>query len=103
MGFSANRRELPTAGLAHYSAAKAALSAYLAGLRHERRRTGINVIDVRPPHTATGFSDRPLAGSAPELPDPIDPAGLVDAVTSAMRDDRREVAWDLSARSLVVR
>lgn len=52
---------------------------------------------------ATGFSDRALAGSAPKLPDPIDPQGLLDAVTSAMRDDRREIAWDMSARSLVVR
>jgi len=25
---------------------------------------------------ATGFSDRALAGSAPKLPDPIDPQGL---------------------------
>ncbi len=63
----------------------------------------MKVIDVRPPHMATGFSDRPLAGEPPKLPDPIDPAKLVDAVLEAMREDRREVTWDLRARALVVR
>lgn len=102
VGVSAIVAEHPTAGVAHYSAAKAALSAYLAALRHEQRRARINVIDVRPPHLATGFSERPLAGSAPRLPDPIDPDEIVEALVAAIRDDRREVAWDLRARALAV-
>ncbi len=45
----------PTAGMAAYSAAKGALSAYLTALRHERRRVRTVVLDVRPPHLDTGF------------------------------------------------
>jgi cyclic-di-GMP-binding biofilm dispersal mediator protein len=32
------------------------------------RRSQIDVIDVRPPHTETGRNPRPLAGVAPKLP-----------------------------------
>lgn len=101
VGVSAIVAEYPTPGLAHYSAAKAALSAYLTALRRERRRDGLNVLDVRPPHMDTGFDRRPIFGRAPELPEPLPVAEVAAAVVEAMREDRREVAWDLKARSLV--
>lgn len=57
--------------LGHYSAAKAAFSTYFAALRRERRRDGLAVIEA------------------------------VAAVLHALREDRRQVAWDLKARDLV--
>jgi len=86
--------EFPMAHLAHYSAAKAALSAYLAALGRERRRSGPAVLDVRPPHMDTGFADRPLFGTAPErLPEPAPIEGVVVQLLAAIRDGRRELAW----------
>ncbi len=91
----------PTAGMAAYSASKAALSSYLTALRRERRRDGLNVLDVRPQHLDTGFESRPLAGSAPNLPAPADARGVSTAIVLALREDRRELAYDLGARALV--
>src|ERR671917_449883 len=67
----------PTAGLAAYSAAKAALSAHLTALRHERRRARTVVLDIRPPHLDTGFETRAIAGEAPKLPAPVPAADAV--------------------------
>jgi short-subunit dehydrogenase len=102
VGISAVTADYPTAGIAHYSAAKAALSAYLKAVRHERRRDGIHVIDVRPPHLDTGFSDRALAGTPPRLPEPVDHQQVVAATIEALRAGRREVTWDLGSRQLAV-
>ena len=102
VGISAVTADYPTAGIAHYSAAKAALSAYLKAVRHERRREGIHVIDVRPPHLDTGFSDRALAGTPPRLPEPVDHQQVVAATLDALRTGRREVTWDLASRQLAV-
>lgn len=101
VGVSAIVAEYPSAGIGHYSAAKAAFSAYLAALRRERRRDGLAVIDVRPPHLDTRFTERALFGSAPELPEPLAVSDVVEAVVDALRENRRQVAWDLKARELV--
>ena len=93
----------PTADMAAYSASKAALSAFLAAVRRERRRSGLTVLDVRPQHLATGFSDRSIEGHAPSLPEPADPDAVVATVLDALRAGKREVAWDLGRRELVVR
>lgn len=93
----------PTAGMAAYSASKAALSAYLAALRREVRRDGVTVVDVRPPHLDTDFSEHPLAGTAPELPDAHSAAALAGEVVDAIAAAKREIAWDLKERRLVVR
>lgn len=95
--------EFPTAGMAAYSASKAALSAYLAALRRERRKHGLTVLDVRPPHLDTAFADRALHGAPPALPEPADPDALVSAILDALRADRREVRYDPVKRELAAR
>jgi short-subunit dehydrogenase len=101
VALSAVVADFPTAGMAAYSASKAALSAHLAALRRERRRAGLHVLDVRPQHLDTGFESRPIAGTAPKLPAPAAAADVAQAIVAALRDDRRELAYDLKARSLV--
>ncbi len=101
VALSAVVADFPTAGMAAYSASKAALSAHLAALRRERRRAGLHVLDVRPQHLDTGFESRPLAGTAPKLPAPARAVEVAAAIVAALRDDRRELAYDLKARSLV--
>lgn len=93
----------PTAGLAGYSASKAALSAYLTALRRERRRDGMVVLDVRPQHMDTGFADRALSGTPSRLPEPGDHHAVASQIIAALREDRRELAYDLERKALVAR
>ena len=95
--------EHPTAGLAAYSASKAALSAYLAALRREQRRQGAVVLDVRPQHMDTGFADRALSGQPGQLPEPGDHRVIAGQIVSALLDERRELAYDLERKALVAR
>ncbi len=100
VALSAVVADFPTAGMAAYSASKAALSAYLTALRREVRRRRITVLDVRPPHIDTGLAGRALAGEPPPLGAGLDPEVLTAAVLAGMRDDAKVIAWDARARSL---
>ena len=84
--------EQPMAGMAAYSASKAALTAVDQALVKELRRSGVDVIDVRPPHTETGLVDRALAGAAPKLPQGLDPDVVAQRILDAIEAGRRELA-----------
>lgn len=90
---SAILADLPTAGMADYSAAKSALSTWLGVLRREERRR-MRVLDVRPPHLDTSLEERALAGDPPKLPKAQPSAEVVATVLRAMRDDASEVVVD---------
>jgi len=94
-GFVANLSavvaEQPLAGMASYSASKAALSAADAALARELRRSGVSVCDLRPPHTETGLATRPLTGTAPRLPEGLDPEVVAARVVTAIESGEREV------------
>ncbi len=83
--------EQPTAGMAAYSATKAALTAYDAAAGRELRRAGIRMIDARPPHTETGLADRPVAGIAPRLPQGLTPDAVAARVVAAVLDDEKDL------------
>ncbi len=80
----------PVAGMAAYSASKAAAWAAMTAAGRELRRRRIDVIDARPPHTETGLATRPLAGVAPKMPEGLAPdavaARIVAAVVAGERD-----------------
>jgi short-subunit dehydrogenase len=95
--------EFPTAGMAAYSASKAALSAYLTALRRERRRDLGSVLEISPGHMDTGFADRALAGEPPPLPEGESVSTLIRTALDALAADRREVRFDPKARELTVR
>ncbi|SDD25793.1 SDR family NAD(P)-dependent oxidoreductase [Auraticoccus monumenti] len=99
---SAILADVPTAGMAEYSAAKSALSTWLGLVGKEERRK-LHVVDVRPPHLDTDLSDHPLAGTAPKLPAPYPAARVVEVVLEAVRDGKKEVVWDADAREVVAR
>ncbi len=103
VALSAVLADAPMAGMAAYSASKAALSGYLAALRREVRRQRVGVLDVRPPHLATGLADRALSGTPPRLPPGHDVDDLVAHVLRGIRDDARELVWDPSAKALDLR
>jgi len=81
--------EMPTAGMAAYSASKAALTAFDRASGRELRREGIRVIDVRPPHLDTGLETRPIAGEPPRLPPGRDAADWARMVADAIEEPGR--------------
>ena len=76
--------EQPMAGMAAYSASKAAMTAYDAAAAREWRREGIRVLDARPPHTETGLADRPIHGQSPRLPQGLAPQQVADRIVAAL-------------------
>jgi NAD(P)-dependent dehydrogenase (short-subunit alcohol dehydrogenase family) len=92
VNLSAVVAEQPTAGMAAYSASKAALTAFDAAAARELRRVGIRIVDARPPHTETGLADRPLAGSPPRLPQGLDPEVVATRVVRAIMDDEPDLS-----------
>jgi len=83
--------EQPTAGMAPYSAAKAALTAADSALFRELRRKGISLCDARPPHTETGLAERPVSGAAPRLPEGLEPAAVAEKILVAVESGEQEV------------
>lgn len=91
VNLSAVVAEQPTAGMAAYSASKAALTAFDTAAGRELRRSGIRLIDARPPHTETGLADRPLAGAAPRLPQGLEPSAVTARIIEAIKQDERDL------------
>ena len=85
---------MPTAGMATYSAAKAGLSSATVALTRELRRSGIQVIDARPPHTETGLVDRAIAGEPPRLPEGLTPDAVADRVVAGIEAGERVLEAD---------
>lgn len=93
---SAILADLPTPGMATYSASKAALSAWLTATRGATRKQGVRVFDIRPPHIETGLADRAVAGTVPSgISEGSDVDTLVAQVLTGLRDDRRTLTFDL--------
>lgn len=74
-------------GMAAYGASKAATRSFDEALAREARRRKIRVIDARPPHTETGLADRPVEGTAPEMPTGLDPAAVSEVICDAIEGD----------------
>jgi cyclic-di-GMP-binding biofilm dispersal mediator protein len=83
--------EQPAAGLAAYSAVKAGLSAASQALGRELRRSGVHVMDARPPHTETGLAGRSIAGTAPQFPQGLAAAAVASTIVAGLAAGRREL------------
>lgn len=83
--------ELPTAGMAAYSASKAALFAYSTAAGRELRRSNIRWMDARPGHTETGLSSRPLFGEAPALGAGLSPNFVAHRIFQGILNDERDL------------
>jgi short-subunit dehydrogenase len=95
--------DYPTAGMAAYSATKAATSAWLTALRPEQRKRGVTVFDIRPPHIETGLAGRAIAGQAPPLKEAATVDGVVGMILDGLRTGRRELRYDLQKGDLTLR
>jgi cyclic-di-GMP-binding biofilm dispersal mediator protein len=84
--------DTPLAGMAAYSASKAALRAFDTAFAREARRAGIRVIDARPGHVATELSAHPLAGTPPRLGEGIPPAHVAQVICEALEAGSLDLA-----------
>ncbi|MCE7079872.1 SDR family oxidoreductase [Streptomyces sp. ST2-7A] len=84
----------PQPGMADYSAAKAALSAWLTAVRSEQRRRRVAVLDARLPHLETGFADRAAVGTPPAMPAPADLDAVVRGIVDALAEGAALVVPD---------
>jgi cyclic-di-GMP-binding biofilm dispersal mediator protein len=91
LNISAVVAQAPMAGMAAYSASKAAAWAAMVAATRELRRQQIDVIDARPPHTETGLATRPIAGAAPRLPEGLTPNFVATKIISGIQDGARDL------------
>jgi short-subunit dehydrogenase len=83
--------EAPTAGMAAYSASKAALAAFVQAAGREVRRGGVRLVDARPGHTSTELSQHPVAGMAPAFGAGLDPDQVAARIVRAIVDDEKDL------------
>lgn len=79
-------------GTGVYTAAKAGLSAAVAVMARDWRRQGVRCIDIRPPHTETGLSDRPEFGTAPQLGAGLSAEMVADRIWAAIEGGESALA-----------
>jgi cyclic-di-GMP-binding biofilm dispersal mediator protein len=91
LNISAVVAQAPMAGMAAYSASKAAVWGAMIAATREFRRLKIDVIDARPPHTETGLANRPIAGSAPKLPEGLTPLAVATTIVAGLLDGARDL------------
>ena len=72
-------------GMAVYGSSKAAVAAFDQALAREARRSGIRVLDARPPHTETGLAQRPIQGTAPRMPEGLAPERVAEVICDAIQ------------------
>lgn len=83
--------EAPTAGLAAYSAAKAALAAFTVAATRELRKSSIRLVDARPGHTETALSEHPIEGVAPAFPPGHSPDAVAARILQAITGDEKDL------------
>lgn len=83
--------EAPTAGLAAYSASKAALHSFVKASAREYKRAGVLLLDARPGHTETELSRHPLAGDAPRFGAGHSPEAVAQRIVRALEDGETDL------------
>ena len=84
-------------GMAAYGASKAAVRSFDEALAREARRSKVRVIDARPPHTETGLATRPVAGTAPKMPEGLSPDHVARVIVDALAGDATDLPSDAFA------
>jgi cyclic-di-GMP-binding biofilm dispersal mediator protein len=91
VGISGVIAEQNLPGMATYGASKAAVRSFNEALTREARRSGVRVIDARPPHTETGLASRAIAGDPPKMPAGLDPIKVVQRIVRAIADGETDL------------
>jgi cyclic-di-GMP-binding biofilm dispersal mediator protein len=92
VGISGVIAEQNLPGMSVYGASKAATRSFNEALGREARRSGIRVIDARPPHTETGLASRAIAGTPPKFPAGLDPVHVARRIVQAIADGETDLS-----------
>ena len=91
VGISGVIAEQNLPGMATYGASKAAVRSFNEALTREARRSGVRVIDARPPHTETGLASRAIAGDPPKMPAGLVPIKVAQRIVQAIADGETDL------------
>ena len=91
VGISGVIAEQNLPGMSVYGASKAATRSFNEALSREARRSGVRVIDARPPHTETGLATRAIAGTPPKFPIGLDPVLVAQRIVQAIADGETDL------------
>ena len=91
VGISGVIAEQNLPGMSVYGASKAATRSFNEALGREARRSGVRVIDARPPHTETGLASRAIAGTPPKFPTGLDPVQVARRIVQAIADGETDL------------
>ena len=97
VGISGVIAEQNLPGMSVYGASKAATRSFNEALSREARRSGVRVIDARPPHTETGLASRAIAGTPPKFPAGLDPIHVARRIVQAIADGETDIPSDAFA------
>lgn len=91
VGISGVIAEQNLPGMSVYGASKAAIRSFNEALGREGRRSGIRVIDARPPHTETGLASRAIAGTPPKFSSGLEPVQVARRIVQAIADGETDL------------
>jgi cyclic-di-GMP-binding biofilm dispersal mediator protein len=91
IGISGVIAEQNLPGMSVYGASKAATRSFNEALAREARRSGVRVIDARPPHTETGLASRAIAGTPPKFPTGLEPVQVARRIVQAIADGETDL------------
>ncbi len=100
VGISGVIAEQNLPGMSVYGASKVAMRSFNEALGREARRSGVRVIDARPPHTETGLASRAIAGTPPKFPTGLDPVHVARRIVQAIADGETDLPSDAFASEL---
>jgi cyclic-di-GMP-binding biofilm dispersal mediator protein len=86
VGISGVIAEQNLPGMSVYGSSKAAVRSFNEAFTREARRSGVRVIDARPPHTETGLATRAIAGEPPKMPAGLAPIKVAQRIVQAIVD-----------------
>jgi cyclic-di-GMP-binding biofilm dispersal mediator protein len=91
VGISGVIAEQNLPGMSAYGSSKAAVRSFDEALTREARRSGVRVIDARPPHTETGLATRAIAGDPPRMPAGLAPIKVAQRIVQAIADGETDL------------
>ena len=89
--FTGVAADMSVVGMGAYCSSKAAAKMALAVAARELRREKIRVIDIRAPHSETGLVTRALEGTAPKMPEGLQPQVVVDRVLEGIINGEKDL------------
>ncbi len=75
-------------GMSAYCSSKSAHSAFLSSIAQEWRRDKIQITEARPGHTETGLASRAIFGAAPNFPEGMTAAHVVQIILAGIKEGK---------------